>query len=455
MELATLIAVVLVVLAVGSVLLGATLGIPGTVRERPKSRLAPATSGGTYQAAPIPRPVVSPGGLMRRALPAPPPVSPMAIAGAATIGIVIIALGAYFVWLPAQQSFAADRQLSDNVQQGAMLFNQDCARCHGPQGAGSVGPDLHVYGAGQIIDLNGIAARNKVNPANTSDMARLRDMVVATISQGRQGTLMPAWSQDAGGPLNASQISALADLIVVNGWDTAVSAPAPAQAAPAAAAEGDAVALMQKYECGSCHTISGVQGAAGLVGPNLNAEATVPNIPASSGNLPNTPENMQKWIFDAHAIKPGTVMPNFSARGMTEDEAKVIANYVETLKPSIPTPAPVAAAAPAAPAAGGAAPAASGADAQALITKYGCGGCHTISTVPGAVGTIGPNLSKEAAEPKIPRSTGNLDNTPENLQKWIFNAPAVKAGIAMPNFSSVGMTEADAKTIADYLETLK
>jgi mono/diheme cytochrome c family protein len=290
-------------------------------------------------------------------------------------------------------------------------------------------------------------------------MSRLRDLVIATISQGRQGTLMPAWSQDAGGPLKASQISALADLIVTNGWDAVVPVqPAPAQPAPTAAAEAgaaDPVALMQKYDCGSCHTISGVQGAVGLVGPNLNAEATVPRIPASSGNLENTTENMQRWIFDARAVKPDTVMPNFSAQGMSLDDAKAIAMYVETLKPSIPTPAPAAAAPAAAPAAGGAAPAAGGVEAQALITKYGCGGCHTVSTVPGAVGTIGPNLSKEGAEAKIPRSTGNLDNSPANLQKWIFNAPAVKAGIAMPNFSSVGMTEADAKTIADYLETLK
>jgi hypothetical protein len=75
--------------------------------------------------------------------------------------------------------------------------------------------------------------------------------------------------------------------------------------------------------------------------------------------------------------------------------------------------------------------------------------------VPGAIGTIGPNLSKGGAEPKIPRSTGNLDNTPQNLQKWIFNAPAVKPGIVMPNFSSLGMNQAEAKMLADYLETQK
>jgi cytochrome c1 len=107
--------------------------------------------------------------------------------------------------------------------------------------------------------------------------------------------------------------------------------------------------------------------------------------------------------------------------------------------------------------AAGAAPATSGgADpAVALISKYGCGGCHTISTIPGAVGAVGPNLSKEGANPKVPMSTGNLDNNPANLAKWIHNAPSIKPGISMPNFASLNMTDDEAATIAAYLETLK
>ena len=113
---------------------------------------------------------------------------------------------------------------------------------------------------------------------------------------------------------------------------------------------------------------------------------------------------------------------------------------------AVPAAAPPAAAATPAP----------GADpAVALITKYGCGGCHTISAIPGAVGTVGPNLSKEGANPKVPMSTGALDNNPANLAKWIFNAPAIKPGISMPNFSSLSMTQDEADKIAAYLETLK
>jgi hypothetical protein len=57
--------------------------------------------------------------------------------------------------------------------------------------------------------------------------------------------------------------------------------------------------------------------------------------------------------------------------------------------------------------------------------------------------------------PKIPESTGNLENNPDNLKKWILNAPGVKPGIVMPSFSAQGMTDAEAQSIVDYLETLK
>jgi mono/diheme cytochrome c family protein len=253
----------------------------------------------------------------------------MVIAGAVTLAVVILLVGAYIIWQPAGQSFAADRQLQDNVDSGAKLYTIECSRCHGPTGAGQIGPNLH---------LNELAARYKWNPNDPADLAKLRDLVTNTITHGRPQTLMPAWGRDDGGPLNATQISNLADLIMTNSWSAVVPAAAAASAptaAPAAGtplAAGDAKALMTKYGCGACHTIAGVPGAFGTVGPNLSHEGTVPKIPATSQNLDNTPENMQKWVHDAPSIKPGVIMPNFAAVGMSDLEAKTIADYLETLK---------------------------------------------------------------------------------------------------------------------------
>jgi cytochrome c1 len=52
---------------------------------------------------------------------------------------------------------------------------------------------------------------------------------------------------------------------------------------------------IQYYGCGSCHTIPGVDGAHGLIGPPLTRFAKRMYI---GGVLQNTPENLQTWIRD-------------------------------------------------------------------------------------------------------------------------------------------------------------
>jgi cytochrome c oxidase subunit II len=105
--------------------------------------------------------------------------------------------------------------------------------------------------------------------------------------------------------------------------------------------------------------------------------------------------------------------------------------------------APAAAAAPAA----GAAPA----DGAALIQQKGCGACHVIAGIPGATGTIGPNLAGVASRNRI--AAGAVPNNgPDDLKKWISDPPALKPGTAMPN---LGLSDDEATKIVAYLETLK
>lgn len=111
-----------------------------------------------------------------------------------------------------------------------------------------------------------------------------------------------------------------------------------------------------------------------------------------------------------------------------------------------PVPAP-GAPAPAQPAAGGANPA----DGATLIQQKGCGGCHTIPGIPGATGTIGPNLGGVASRTTI--AGGALPNNgPDDLKRWIMNPPGLKPGTIMPN---LGLSDDDATKIVAYLETLK
>jgi cytochrome c len=86
-----------------------------------------------------------------------------------------------------------------------------------------------------------------------------------------------------------------------------------------------------------------------------------------------------------------------------------------------------------------------------LIAQKPCVGCHIIPGVPGATGTVGPNLAGVASRTKI--AGGAVNNTgPEDLKKWILNPPALKPGTLMPN---VGLSDDEATKIVAYLELLK
>lgn len=101
------------------------------------------------------------------------------------------------------------------------------------------------------------------------------------------------------------------------------------RAAAEAAAGGNVergVAAINRYGCGTCHTISGVSGANGQVGPPLTGIASRVYI---GGVLENKPENMLRWIQNPRAVDALTAMP---ALGVTEQDARDIASFLYTLK---------------------------------------------------------------------------------------------------------------------------
>ena len=94
-----------------------------------------------------------------------------------------------------------------------------------------------------------------------------------------------------------------------------------AHADPYAAAK-----TLMAAQCSSCHTIPGVAGAFGDMGPSLKGMATRKQIAAK---LPNTPANMVRWLMHPQQVSPGTAMPEL---GLTQPQAKGIADYLATLK---------------------------------------------------------------------------------------------------------------------------
>jgi cytochrome c2 len=97
--------------------------------------------------------------------------------------------------------------------------------------------------------------------------------------------------------------------------------PAMAQAADP---HGPAKALMAA-QCSACHTIPGVPGAFGDMGPSLKGIARHPLI---DGKLPNNQANMVRWLMHPQDVHPGVAMPDL---GLTQKQAAQIAAYLATL----------------------------------------------------------------------------------------------------------------------------
>jgi cytochrome c2 len=83
---------------------------------------------------------------------------------------------------------------------------------------------------------------------------------------------------------------------------------------------------IRKYGCYACHTISGVPGARGLVGPPLDG---IGNRTYIAGELPNTPENLMHWIQHPRQVEPHTLMPEMN---VTPEDSRDIAAYLYTLQ---------------------------------------------------------------------------------------------------------------------------
>ena len=84
----------------------------------------------------------------------------------------------------------------EQLEEGARLYAENCAVCHGPNGEGRVGATLA-----------------KDWPAIRPDMT-VRNVIVNGVS----GSPMPAWSEVKGGPLTDAQIDALTAFIL--SWQT-------------------------------------------------------------------------------------------------------------------------------------------------------------------------------------------------------------------------------------------
>ena len=84
--------------------------------------------------------------------------------------------------------------------------------------------------------------------------------------------------------------------------------------------------LIQQFGCAACHTVPGVPGANGNVGPPL---ARIADRTYIAGMLRNTPDNLVRWIRTPQSVVPGNAMPDM---GVTDAQARDIAAYLYKLR---------------------------------------------------------------------------------------------------------------------------
>jgi len=79
--------------------------------------------------------------------------------------------------------------------------------------------------------------------------------------------------------------------------------------------------------CAMCHTVRGTP-AQGGVAPDLTHVGS--RLTIAAGTLPNTLGNLEAWIANAQALKPGAQMPPIT--GYSGEQLRALAEYVSSLK---------------------------------------------------------------------------------------------------------------------------
>ena len=103
-----------------------------------------------------------------------------------------------------------------------------------------------------------------------------------------------------------------------------------AQGEPAAEPSGALAARgkesFDENACAGCHTIAGTP-AEGTIGPDLTHVGSRQTLAALT--IENTPRELERWITDPQAIKPGAKMPGLE---LSRGDIHAIATYLEGLR---------------------------------------------------------------------------------------------------------------------------
>lgn len=212
------------------------------------------------------------------------------------------------------------------IARGAACYRDHCVQCHGGPGVapGPVGMSMQPL-PGPLLDAS----------------RRWHEREIYWITRhGIRMSGMPAW----GMRLSEQELWAVVGFIArmpslsPAEYGAQMAAVQHAQCTPAGRGLADAPAALssrppdegaelalRQYACVACHTIPGLTGSDTRVGPPLQGLARRTLI---AGRLPNTPDNLVRWIRSPQQFKPGTAMPDL---GVTPEHAQLMADYLSAL----------------------------------------------------------------------------------------------------------------------------
>lgn len=84
--------------------------------------------------------------------------------------------------------------------------------------------------------------------------------------------------------------------------------------------------VFKEKNCINCHSIAGLM-TKGRVAPDLTHVGSRTTL--ASGTIPNTTENLAKWLKNPQSAKKGALMPDI---GLEPDQIKYLTSYLEGLK---------------------------------------------------------------------------------------------------------------------------
>ena len=192
---------------------------------------------------------------------------------------------------------------------GASLYRAHCEHCHGAPGVAPAGFALGMLPAPVPL----VHTARAWTPAE----------IFVVVKDGIKMTGMPAWRHR----LTDDEMWAVVAFLPVMARMTpaaygALPAAPPVAAPPAVPGER----ALHQYACITCHEIPGVVGANAPVGPPLRGVASRVML---GGVLPNSPENLARWIREPQRYAPGSAMPDL---GVSEQDAADIAAFLRTLR---------------------------------------------------------------------------------------------------------------------------